>query len=75
MLSRAAVSALVEVGLPDSRVCRQDGGGSEDVEIGQCMFKLGVEAGDSRDSEGRKRFFPFVPEHHIIPGFIPEDSW
>ena len=75
MLSRAAVSALVEVGLPDSKVCRQDGGGSEDVEIGQCMSKLGVEAGDSRDSEGRKRFFPFVPEHHIIPGFIPEDSW
>ena len=30
---------------------------------------------DTRDTEGRKTFFPFVPEHHLIPGHIPQDSW
>ena len=62
-------------GVDDGEVCRLDNGGAEDVEMGKCMINLGVEAGDSRDSEGRKRFMPFVPEHHLIPGHIPEDSW
>ncbi|CAG0893262.1 unnamed protein product [Cyprideis torosa] len=40
-------------------------GGSEDVKWGKCMQKLGVQAQDSRDEEGRWRFFPFNEEHHI----------
>jgi len=75
VLSKAALISFVEQGVHNSSVCRQDDGGSEDVEMGKCMDKLHVVAGDSRDTEGRKRFFPFVPEHHLIPGHIDKNGW
>ena len=51
-------------------MCRLEDDGNEDVEMGHCMNNLGIEAVDTRDDEGRKRFMPFVPEHHLIPGFL-----
>ena len=72
VLSKEALRRFAVNGTNNPANCRQDAGGAEDVEMGKCMEKLGVEAGDSRDSGGKKRFFPFVPEHHLIPGHFPD---
>eukprot|EP00096_Caligus_rogercresseyi_P009948 TRINITY_DN3492_c0_g1_i1.p1 TRINITY_DN3492_c0_g1~~TRINITY_DN3492_c0_g1_i1.p1 ORF type:complete len:352 (-),score=80.83 TRINITY_DN3492_c0_g1_i1:461-1516(-) len=77
VLSREALDRFVNRGLTNTTegLCRRDGGGDEDVEMGKCLDKLEVKPGDSRDSFGRGRFFPFVPETHIIPGAIEASNW
>lgn len=78
VLSKEAVRRFVRQGMKDrtGAICRtSDGAGAEDVEMGKCMENLGVAAGDSRDSLGRGRFFPFVPEHHLISGHMKSDFW
>ncbi|XP_004911978.1 glycoprotein-N-acetylgalactosamine 3-beta-galactosyltransferase 1 isoform X2 [Xenopus tropicalis] len=49
----------------------------EDLALGQCMEKLGVIPGDSRDSEKRETFHPFTPETHITSDYINDfdDYW
>ncbi|KAG8238294.1 hypothetical protein J437_LFUL018253 [Ladona fulva] len=75
VLSHEAVRLFVEKGVNDSKICRKDHGGAEDVEMGKCMEKLGVKIGDSRDSLGRGRFFPLVPEQHLTPGGSYTEIW
>ena len=68
VLSREALRRFVEMGVDDGSVCQQGNDGDEDVNMGECMRNLNVTLGDSRDDLHRKRFFPFTPVEHLIPG-------
>ncbi|XP_013864569.1 glycoprotein-N-acetylgalactosamine 3-beta-galactosyltransferase 1-B [Austrofundulus limnaeus] len=46
----------------------------EDLAMGQCMEKVGVLAGDSRDTSHRETFHPFIPEQHLTAKF-PKSFW
>eukprot|EP00090_Calanus_glacialis_P002789 TRINITY_DN12070_c0_g1_i2.p1 TRINITY_DN12070_c0_g1~~TRINITY_DN12070_c0_g1_i2.p1 ORF type:complete len:325 (+),score=84.52 TRINITY_DN12070_c0_g1_i2:285-1259(+) len=67
VLSQGALERFTQVGLKNSSLCNSENGGDEDVNMGACMKNLNVTVGDSRDSEGKKRFFPFHPQNHLIP--------
>ena len=75
VLSREAVRRFVKDALQNPYKCRMDSVGAEDLEMGMCLYHVGVSAGESRDSIGRETFHPFIPEHHLIPGLIPRDNW
>jgi len=68
VLSKEALQRFVEVALHknDSSCKTNSDAGAEDVELGKCMWNVGVRAGDSRDFLGQKRFFPFSPENVLI---------
>lgn len=68
VLSREALKLFVEQALPNPKKCKESHTGAEDAEMGKCLNNVGVMAGDSRDSLGRGRFFPFTPTTHLMGG-------
>lgn len=56
VLSREAVRRFA-VSHNDSTLCRPGLHGPEDVEMSRCLQRLGVSFVDTRDSQGRNRFF------------------
>ncbi|XP_028303401.1 glycoprotein-N-acetylgalactosamine 3-beta-galactosyltransferase 1-B [Gouania willdenowi] len=66
VLSREALRRYVEAF--KSKLCTHTTS-VEDLALGQCMEKVGVLAGDSRDSIHRETFHPFIPEQHLTTRF------
>ncbi|ALC40033.1 CG3119, partial [Drosophila busckii] len=75
VLSREAVRRFVVEALPKPELCKEHNSGSEDKEMGKCLENVNVVAGDSRDSNGRGRFFPFRPETHMLADPKENDWW
>merc|ERR1712106_811111 len=65
VLSKEALRRFNEIALPNATICEQSDGGSEDVNMGNCLKGVGVVSTDSRDNFGRFRFLPFTPDNHI----------
>ncbi|XP_016976938.1 glycoprotein-N-acetylgalactosamine 3-beta-galactosyltransferase 1 [Drosophila rhopaloa] len=74
VLSREALRIFAE-GHNDSTKCRQEDNSAEDLEMGKCLFNLGVKAGDSRDGQFRNRFYPVGPFESLLSGYTGMDFW
>jgi hypothetical protein len=73
VLSREAVRRFSEEAITDDYKCWNGTEGNEDVEIGKCLDRVGVLAGDSRDDLNRSRFLPF-PADGLIRNLFGE-TW
>ena len=76
VLSKEALYRFATLGLQTEKPrCRKTDGGAEDLEMGICMQRLGVQTIDSRDLQSRQRFHPFRPALHVVPDVLSKDLW
>ncbi|XP_076030184.1 glycoprotein-N-acetylgalactosamine 3-beta-galactosyltransferase 1-like [Oratosquilla oratoria] len=75
VLSRKALVDFVEKAYPYPLECKQRTGGPEDAVLGKCLKNIGVHPADSRDEEGRSRFFPFPPQAHLFSPKRKQGAW
>ncbi|XP_043922426.1 glycoprotein-N-acetylgalactosamine 3-beta-galactosyltransferase 1-like isoform X2 [Protopterus annectens] len=47
----------------------------EDLELGRCMERLNVKAGDSRDTLKKETFHPFSPQSHLTKNRFSKQFW
>lgn len=67
ILSREALKRFISIALANDVPCYKDNKGPEDVEMGRCMQSVNVSAGDSVDSNGKRRFCPMALENYVVP--------
>ncbi|XP_070564631.1 glycoprotein-N-acetylgalactosamine 3-beta-galactosyltransferase 1-like [Ptychodera flava] len=72
VISKSVLKKLVEIGMKNASLCSQRQRGSEDVVMSQCLERLGVSYGDSRDEYGKQRFFRF-PLQGYFSRAVPEN--
>lgn len=66
ILSKESLTRYIEKGMNEG-ICNTKKGGNEDSDIGSCLRKLQVIAGDVRDEKLRERFFQFRIETALLP--------
>ncbi|XP_037026163.1 glycoprotein-N-acetylgalactosamine 3-beta-galactosyltransferase 1-like isoform X2 [Bradysia coprophila] len=75
VLSKESVKRFVENSLLDGSKCRQEHDGLEDLEMGTCLYNIGIETTDTRDTIGRYRFLPFNPQIEVVPRNPSDKYW
>jgi glycoprotein-N-acetylgalactosamine 3-beta-galactosyltransferase len=75
VLSKEALRRFAERGIHEEHECKLSDGGAEDIEMGKCMEKLNVIAGDSRDSLSRGKFFFGNAEFLLSPTAANKNAW
>lgn len=76
VLSRLALKLLVEKGFSNQlEDCDLTDAEQEDVLIGRCLEAVGVEAGDTRDAQGKPTFLALSPLSLLNTQNIDQDYW
>jgi hypothetical protein len=69
-MSRAAIQRFLEAG---QLSCQRDDSEYGDAALGECMERLGIIAGDTRDYDGRQRFICGTLEDQMFVDPDPQD--